>query len=187
MEIHVQTLIINILIMKKYILITILFLNIMLANFQVYSGYEPNQMMKIEGEGKYNMIGSYIFAIQNMHTFNQHEFGYGVEYLSKTKDKSSENFKISFYDIFFKWNYNFNDKFGGFIKVGGFNSIDCDILGYEVETSQDISYGFGIIYNKTMQFSVNISSLLIDEIPNFIFNKDLIDIKLLRVNLTYLF
>jgi len=169
--------------MKKYILIAILFINTVLA-FQIYTGYEPNQMMKIEDQGKYNMTGSLIFAIQKMYPVNQHEFGYGIEYISKTIDKHSEDFKVSFYDLFFKWNYNFNNKFGGFIKIGGFNSIDCDILDYEVETSQDISYGFGVIYNKKIQFSVSISSLSMDKIPQFLFNKNFLNIKLLRVNLT---
>ena len=171
--------------MKKYISIVILFLNTVLA-FQVYTGYEPNQMMKIEGQGKYNMTGSLIFGMQKMYPLNQHEFGYGIEYISKTKDKYSEDFKISFYDMFFKWNYNFNNKFGGYLKLGGFNSIDCDVLDYEVETSQGISYGFGVIYNKNVQFSVNISSLSIDRIPQFIFNKEFLKINLLRLNLTYM-
>ena len=172
--------------MKKYILIIIIS-NFIYANFDAYSGYDFNQSLEIANSGSYNMIGSFVFGIQKMYKFNNHSIGYGVEYISITKDKYSEDFQISIYDIFMKWNYAFNSRFGGFLRIGTSNSIDCDILGREINTDRDLSYGFGLIINNIIQLSIISSSFSMERVPEFLFNQTSIDAKITRVNLSYLF
>ena len=132
----------------RYYLFFLFIINFLIADFGAYAGYDISQNMEVENIGNINMSRSLTFGFLKEYSPGKGRIGYGIEYMAKAEDKNTEgDIKISIYDMFFKWT-PIVGKIDAFIRLGVSNSIDCDILGIEIDTRRNASYGLGIIYNN---------------------------------------